>query len=112
MMPSCLHSSQVNLEVNCGSRSLIILVGSPKRTNTCLRYDAVVSSVEISSTHGINIDAFVQSWSVMVRIESYPWDLGNLVIKSRVIISNGIASGFGKMGCSMALIGQLLTLCR
>jgi hypothetical protein len=61
--------------------------------------------------HGINIDALVQSWSVIVRIESYPWDLGSLVMKSRAMVSNGSASGFGKIGCSAALIGQLLTLC-
>ena len=61
--------------------------------------------------HGINIDAFVQSWSVIVRMESYPWDLGNFVIKSRAMVSNGIASGLENMGWSAALIGRLLTLC-
>jgi hypothetical protein len=46
-----------------------------------------------------------------VRMESYPWDLGNFVIKSRAMVSNGIASGLENMGWSAALIGRLLTLC-
>ena len=60
---------------------------------TCLRYNPAVSSVVISSWHGMKVAALVQSWSTMVRIESLPADSGSFVIKSRVMVSNGSASG-------------------
>ncbi len=65
----------------------------------------------IASLHGINTAALLQSWSVMVSIESYPCDIGNLVMKSNVTVSKGIASGWGNMGCSGALVGRMLILC-
>ena len=52
----------------------------------------------IVSLHGMNIDPFEQSWSVMVSIESYSSDGGSLVMKSRAMHSNGCASGFIVMG--------------
>ena len=50
------------------------------------------------------------SLTMPVRTESYPWDGGNFVIKSTAMVSKGMASGVGKMGCSDALVGRLLTL--
>ena len=94
-IPSSRHSSLVNLALNLGSRSLMMCDGSPNQLNTCSRYNQAVPSAVISSLQGINTDAFVQSWSVMVRRESYPWDLGSFVMKSNAIISNGSASGCG-----------------
>ena len=61
----------------------------------CLMYSPAVSSALISSLHGMNIVAFVQSWSVMVSMESNPSVTGNLMMKSSVTVSNGIASGLG-----------------
>ena len=69
--------------------------GSPNQLNTCSRYNQAVPSAVISSLQGINTDAFVQSWSVTVRRESYPWDLGSFVMKSNGIVLNGSASGRG-----------------
>ena len=57
-------------------------------------------------------DALEQSWSVMVRMESYFWDLGSFVMKSRAITSNGFALGLGNIGVSGALVGRVLTLWR
>ena len=57
-------------------------------------------------------DALEQSWSVMVRIESYFWHLGSLVMKSRAITLNGFAFGSGNIGANAALMGQVLTLWR
>ena len=94
-IPKSRHSSLVNLALNLGSRSLMTQHGNPNRLNTCLRYSWAVPSAVISSLQGIKTDALVQSWSVMVRRESYPWDLGSLVIKSSAIVSNGNASGHG-----------------
>ena len=55
----------------------------------------MVPSAVISSLHGMNMDALVQSWSVIVKIESYPQEFGSFVMKSRAIVSNGKASGQG-----------------
>ncbi len=52
----------------------------------------------IASLHGMNIDPFEQSWSVIVSIELYPSDGGSLVMKSRAMHSNGCASGFVMIG--------------
>ena len=94
-MPNSRHSSLVNLVLNLGSLSLMTHDGNLNQLNTCLRYNWAVPSTVISSLQGINTDALVQSWSVTVRRESYPWDLGSLVMKSNAIISNGSASGHG-----------------
>ena len=104
------HTSLVNFDVNWGSRSLIILRGSPKRLNTWVTKIAAVFSDVMASLHGMNNAALVQSWSVTVRMESYPWDGGNFVMKSTAITSNGAASGFGKIGCNGALVGLVFTL--
>ena len=106
------HNSRVNLDAKRGSRSLMILAGSPNLRKTCDTYSAAVPSAVISSVHGMNIEALVQSWSVTVRMASCPWEMGSLVMKSRATVSNGLASGVGVMGTSGARVGQLLTLLR
>ena len=73
---------------------------------------AAVSSDVMALQQGINNATLVQSWLVTVRMELYPWDGGNFVMKSIVMTSNGVASGFGKIGCSGALVGLVFTLCR
>ena len=65
----------------------------------------------IASLHGIKITALEQSWSVTVSIESYPCDLGSLVMKSIATTSNGVASGFRDMGYSAAFHAFGLLLC-
>jgi hypothetical protein len=102
----------VNFEAKRGSQSLMTFVGRPYLANTCLAYRAAVSSPDISSTQGMKIVAFEQSWSVTVSMESYPCDTGSLVMKSRAIVSNGIAYGLAHMGSNGALVGRLLTLWR
>ena len=87
----------------------MISLGNPKLVTMCLRYSAAVSSTLISLLHGMKIAAFVQSWSVTVRIELYPCDRGNLVIKSIATVSNGIASLFKYIGHKAACVGRLLT---
>ena len=111
VIPSMQHISLVNFDANLGSLSLMILPGSPKRLNTWVTKTAAVSSDVIASLHGMNSTVLVQSWSVTVRIELYPWDGGNFVMKFTAITSNGAALGFGKIGCSGALVGLVFTLC-
>jgi len=47
---------------------------------------------------GMKIAAFMQSWLVIVSMESYPLDFGNLVIKSIAITLNSSALGLVVMG--------------
>jgi len=112
VVPVLSHNPRVNLDTNRGSRSLMNLLGSPNLGNTCRIIKPAVSSAVMASLHGMNIAALLQLWSVMVSIESYPCDTGNLVIKSRVTVSKGIASGWGNMGCNGALVGHVLILFR
>src|ERR1700733_11718849 len=112
VIPSMRHTSLVNFDANRGSRSLMILLGSPKHLNTWVTKTATVSSDVMASLHGINSAALVQSWSVTVKMESYPWEGGNFVMKSTAMTSNGVASGFGKIGCNGALVGLVFTLHR
>ena len=64
------------------------------------------------SLQGMKCVILVQPWSVIVSMESYPFEAGNLVMKSSATTSNGLASCRGYMGCKGALVGRLLTLCR
>jgi len=47
---------------------------------------------------------------IFVSIELYPCDTSSLVIKSSMTVSNGIASGFGYIGCKGAFVGCILIL--
>src|SRR6266571_1743144 len=111
-IPISLHSPLMNRDTNFGSQSLINHCGSSNCGNTCCMINPAVSSAVMASLHSINKAALLQSWSVTVSIESYPCDTGNLVMKSRATVSNGIASGLGYMGCRGALVGHVLILCR
>src|SRR5260370_13738006 len=111
-IPNMAHTSLMNFDMNRGSLSLITHEGSPKCKKTWLTYKRAISSVVISSQHRMKTAALVQSWSVTVRTESYPFDQGSLVMKSSAMVSNGIASGFGRMGTSGALVGRVFTLFR
>ena len=104
------HTSLMNFDVKWGSLSLITCEGSPNRRNTWLTYRSAVSLAVISSWHGIKMAALVQSWSVTVSTASYPFDFGSLVIKSRAMVSNGIAAGFGVIGTRGARVGRVFTL--
>ena len=64
-----------------------------------MAYSVATSSAVIDSLQGNNRAAFEQLWLVMVRIVSFPWLGGNLVIKSMVIIPNGKSVYSGGIGC-------------
>ncbi len=110
-VPVPLHKLRMNLDTNFGSRLLINHCGSLKHGNTCCTISPAVSSAIIASLHGMNIAALLQSWLVIVSMESYPCDTGSLVMKSSTTVSKGIASGFGYIGCRGARVGRVLILC-
>ncbi|SRR6266702_2945472 len=112
VVPVPLHSPLMNFDANFGSLSLMNFDGSPNRGNRCWTIKPAVSSAIILSLQGMNTAALVQSWSVMVSIESYPCETGSLVMKSSATVSKGIASGLGNMGDNGAFIGRMLILFR
>src|SRR6266702_619674 len=110
VVPVILHSSLMNFEANLGSLSLMTFNGSPNRGKRCWIVTPATPSAVILSLQGMNTAAFVQSWSMIVSIESYPCEVGSLVMKSSAMVSKGIASGFGNMGDNAALVGCVLIL--
>ena len=104
------QSSQVNLDAKRGSRSLMTRKGNPNRVKICLTYNRAVPSAVISSVQGINTDALVQSWLVTVRIASYPWDLGNLVMKLSAITSKGVCVWLRRNRCKWGSCGPGIDL--
>ena len=91
---SWAHSSLLNLDVKCGSQSDIILQGMPKCGKTCVAYRDVSPSESTSFLHSRNIADLVQSWSIIVRIESYPFESSRSVMRSHAMVSKGCAFGF------------------
>ena len=81
----------MNFDTNLGSLLLMILDGSPNLGKICRKNRSATPSAIIVSLQGITISIFVQSWSVIVKIELYPADSGSFTIKSIDIIWNGSA---------------------
>jgi hypothetical protein len=53
----------------------------------------------MDSLHGKNNATFEQLWSVIVSIVLYSLLVGSLVMKSSVIVPNGIDECSGAIGC-------------
>jgi len=81
-IPSALHISFANAEVNQGLWSEIILLGSPNQGMRCFRYLSATPVPLIVFIHGMNLAALEQPWLTIVRMESKPCDLGRSVIRS------------------------------
>ena len=100
----------MNFDMNLGSLSLIIFEGSPNLGKICHRNSLATPSAIMVSLQGIVVSIFVQSWSVMVRIESNPADSGSFTIKSIAIVWNGSASVSRVMGNKGAFQGWVFPL--
>jgi len=81
-IPSALHISFTNAEVNQGSQSEMILLGSPNQGTRCFRYSSATPVPSIIFVQGMNLAALEQPWSTIVRMESKPCDFGRSVIRS------------------------------
>ena len=110
VIPIKRHSSFMNFDTNLGSLSLMILDGSPNLGKICRKNSSATPSAVIVSLQGIAISIFVQSWSVMVRMESYPTDSGSFTIKSIDIVWNGKAPSVGVIGFKGAFWGWVFVL--
>src|SRR5260221_14292243 len=104
------HSSDANFDVKRVSLLDMIFFGSPKCGRTWVRYSCATPSESMASLYGIKTEAFEQSVSVMVRIESYFPDGGTFVMKSMGIVSNGRGFSVGVIGNNGGLAGLVLTL--
>ena len=60
----------MNFDMNLGSLSLMILDGNSNLGKICCKNSSATPSTVIISLQGIAISIFVQSWSVMVKMES------------------------------------------
>ena len=100
----------MNFDTNLGSLSLMILEGNLNLGKICRRNSSATPSAIIVSLQGIVISIFVQSWSVMVKIELYPADSGSFTIKSMDIVWNGRAPIVGVIGFSRAFLGWVFIL--
>jgi hypothetical protein len=54
-------------------------------------YNQDISSAPWLSLHGMNRAILDMLWSVIVMIESYPPDVGSLVIQSTAMVEKGAA---------------------
>ena len=88
LTPSNFIRVDQNAEVNFGSRSEMILVGSPKVAYAFCRYNLAISSAESVVLHRISLIAF-ENLSVIVRRASRPCDRGRPATKSIVMVWNG-----------------------
>ena len=100
----------MNFDTNLGSLSLMILDGSPNLGKICHKNSLATPSAVIVSLQGIAISIFVQSWSIMVRMESYPADSSSFTIKSIDIVWNGKAPIAGVIGFRGAFWGWVFAL--
>ena len=88
----------MNLDTNLGSLSLMILEGNPNLGKICRKNSSATPLAVIVYLQGIMISIFVQSWSMMVKMESYPADSGSFMIKFIDIVWNGNAPIVGVIG--------------
>ena len=100
----------MNFDMNLGSLSLMILDGNPNLRKICRKNSSATPSAVIVSLQGIAISIFVQSWSVIVRMELYPADSGSFTIKSIDIVWNGKAPIVSVIGFRGAFWGCVFAL--
>jgi len=109
-IPSALHISFANAEVNWGSRSEIILLESPNQDTRCFRYLSATPVPSIVFVHGMNLAALEQPWLTIVRMESKPCDLGRSVIRSIDTYWKGPSSTGVSKHCNSAFDQCILVL--
>ena len=100
----------MNFDMNLGSLSLMILDGSPNLGKICCKNSSATPSAVIVSLQGIVISIFVKSWSVIVKMESYPTNSGSFTIKSMDMVWNGKAPIIGVIGFRGTFWGCVFTL--
>ena len=90
---SFLHNALVKREVNQGSQSKMILLGSSNHQYTCSMYNWATPSAVIVVMQGRNMVALVHPWSTMVSIASFPLLFGSWVMRFIETTSKGQVFG-------------------
>ena len=103
-IPSCWQSSSKIFDVKRVSLLEIIFLGNPMKGNTRSLKSSATPTASIVSLHGSKITPFVQSWLVIVSMESYPLESGSLVMKSIEMVVNGSLL-MVLIGCIGGLLG-------
>ena len=81
-IPRCFSRSRNTLAANWDPRSEMILSGSPNLEKALFISSIAVSSEVIIFLQGSSSIPFIRPWSTTTSIESYPDEMGSLVIKS------------------------------
>jgi hypothetical protein len=84
--PSHVMRALLKWEVNHGSLSLIIFVGSLNHLKMWSCYSCVIPGPIIVVLHGKNMAMREHPWSTIVSIVSFPFTGGSPVIKSIAIL--------------------------
>jgi hypothetical protein len=98
-IPVSLQIAREKLDAKRGSLSEMIRLGRPNQGTRCRRYSLATPGPSISLVHGMNFAALEHPWSTMVRILSYPSDLGRSVMRSIDTYWKGPASTFTSKRC-------------
>jgi len=109
-IPSALHISFANAEVNWGLRSEMILLGSLNQGMRCFRYSSATPVPSIVFMQGMNLAALEQPWLTIVRMESKPCDLERSVIRSIDMYWKGPSSTGVSKRCKGAFDRCMLVL--
>ena len=81
-IPKYFSRSQNTLAANWGPQSEMILSGSPNLEKALFTSSITVSSEVIVFLQGSSSTPFVRPWSTTTSIESYPDEVGRLVMMS------------------------------
>jgi hypothetical protein len=109
LIPKSFRSSRNVFEANWGSRSEMILSGSPDLLYRLSSSLAVPSAV-IVLLQGMRITPLLRAWSTTTKIESKPFTRGKSVMKSIEQYAKGQVDLAPSVGINASLEGCLLIL--
>ena len=92
LIPSPCKKAFIDLAMNQGSQSEMILSGIPNLRKRLSVRSVVIPSEITSFVVGISIILFVRPWSTTDKIESKPFDLGKSVMRSIAILSQKVTT--------------------
>ena len=106
LTPSNFRSSLKAIEANWGPQSDINLSGNPNRLYRFSNSSWPVSSAVIVFEQEIRIIPFVSPWSIITKMESWPWTGGKSVMKSIEQFPKGRVEEATSVGTNASLAGR------
>ncbi len=98
--PSALQMALEKFDVNRGSQSDMICLGTLNHGTRCLRYSWATPGPSIILLQGMNLAALEHPWSTIVSMLSKPSDLGRSVMRSMDMYWNGPSPAGTSKRCS------------